>query len=133
MNEESARKWILKALEDLKIAGQGLSFPEEEMATGPICFHCQQAVEKLLKAYLIFNGVDFGKTHDLEYLLYLASEKDYTFKDLNIGNLTEYAVKIRYPDEFYIPTVDEAKEAYYIAIYVKEFIFRKINIEHFGI
>ena len=31
-------------------------------------FHCQQAVEKLLKGFLVHASVDFTKTHDLERL-----------------------------------------------------------------
>jgi len=29
------------------------------------CFHCQQAVENLLKALLVFAGVPFPRTHDV--------------------------------------------------------------------
>jgi len=44
---------------------------EEEIVTDAVCFHCQQAVEKLLKAYLISKNVEFGRIHDLETLLKL--------------------------------------------------------------
>ena len=44
-----------------------------------------------------------------------------------IGNLTFYAVDIRYPDEFYIPCFEEAEECYQTARKVKEFIERKLN------
>jgi len=30
-----------------------------------VCFHCQQAVEKVLKAYLVEGGVKFKRVHDL--------------------------------------------------------------------
>ena len=33
-----------------------------------ICFHAQQAVEKILKAALLFQGVDLTRTHDLAAL-----------------------------------------------------------------
>jgi len=128
MIDEYVKKWIIKALEDFKIAKHELSFPEEETSTGPVCFHCQQVVEKLLKAYLVLKGVDFGRTHDLEVLLKLCSEQDSEFMNLDIGHLTDYAVEVRYPEEFYIPSVEEAKECFEIASNIKDFIFKKLKI-----
>jgi len=46
-----------------------------------------------------------------------------------VGNLTDYAVEVRYADEFYIPTLEEAKRAFEIAKKAKEFIFRKMKIK----
>jgi len=125
---EDVKRWLIKALEDLRIAKHELSFPEEEIATGPLCFHCQQAVEKLLKAFLVSRGIDFGRTHNLEYLLNLCINQDPEFAQLNVGNLTSYAVGIRYVDDFYIPSIDEAREAFDIALKIKNFIFYKLDI-----
>lgn len=123
---EYIEKWILKALEDLKLISHELSFPPEEVVTGAVCFHSQQAVEKLLKAYLILENIDFGKTHDLKYLLNLCIKQDKDFKKVKVGDLTFYAVEVRYPDEFYIPTIEEAKECSEIAAKIKEFVFFKL-------
>jgi HEPN domain-containing protein len=38
---------------------------------------------------------------------------------LNAHKLTRYAVQVRYPDDFYIPTIEDAKEAIRIAQKVK--------------
>ncbi|MCM8809702.1 MAG: HEPN domain-containing protein [Candidatus Omnitrophica bacterium] len=91
-----------------------LSMPEEEIVTDTLCFHCQQTVEKFLKAFLINAGIDFGKTHSIEYLIKLCSCVDKEFENLyeKVKGLTDYAVEVRYPDEFYIPTLEEAKEAF---------------------
>ena len=48
--------------------------PDPEMDDRPVGFHAQQAIEKALKVALILEGVDFPKTHDLEYLIGLASK-----------------------------------------------------------
>ena len=84
--------------------------------------------EKLLKAYLVSRDIDFQKTHDLEFLLELCSRKDRDFKNLDIGNLNFYAAEVRYPDDFYIPTIKEANDCFVIAKNVKHFIFQKLNI-----
>jgi len=39
------------------------------------------------------------------------------------------AVEIRYPEEFYIPTFQEARECFEIASNVKDFILKKFGIK----
>lgn len=128
MIDDYIKKWIIKALEDFKVAKHELDLDEGEIATGAVCFHCQQCVEKLLKAYLISKNADFGKIHDLKLLLKFCTEQDPKFDDISVGNLTFYAVEVRYPDEYYIPSVDEAKECFDILSKIKNFVFKKLNI-----
>lgn len=59
--------WIDKAEKDLLSAKHELSFPDAVRET--VCFHCQQAVEKYLKAYLVFLGISFTKTHEIGELI----------------------------------------------------------------
>lgn len=80
-----------------------------------------------MKAYLIFNGADFGKTHNLEYLLEMCSKFDKEFHKIDAGNLSFYAVEVRYPDNFYIPTFKEAVTSVKIARQVKKFILKKLH------
>ena len=40
-----------------------------------LCFQLQQAVEKSLKALLIYRGIEFDYTHDIGMLLNLIEEK----------------------------------------------------------
>jgi hypothetical protein len=58
-------------------------------------FHCQQAVEKLLKAWLSLGGIAFPRTHDLRLLLQLVEDIDpqaaTQFQDLE--DLTDYGVR----------------------------------------
>ncbi len=126
MIDDYIKKWVVKALNDFKIAEHELNQPTEEMVTDAVCFHCQQGVEKLLKAYLASKNVDFGKTHNLEFLLELSLKQDPDFKNLKVGNLSFYAVEIRYPDEFYMPSVAEARECFNIASKAKDFLLKKI-------
>jgi HEPN domain-containing protein len=46
-----------------------------------ICFHCQQAVEKYIKAFLSANGIQFRKIHDLSSLTELCLPVDSSFRD----------------------------------------------------
>ena len=94
------QRWVIKAKNDFKIAEHELGQTDNEIVTDAICFHCQQSIEKLLKAYLASKNIDFGKTHNLEFLLELCRKQDADFENLNVGNLSFYAVEVRYPDEF---------------------------------
>ncbi len=49
MTLEKVRKWIKKAENDIKVAKDELN--TENPVTDAICFHAQQAVEKLLKTF----------------------------------------------------------------------------------
>ncbi|MEM3489235.1 MAG: HEPN domain-containing protein [Nitrososphaerota archaeon] len=131
MINEEVRKWLIKAMNDYKTAEKLINLPEEEVITDTLCFPCQQAVEKLLKAFLINAGVDFGRVHSLEYLIKLCSNLDDEFEGLYeiTANLTDSVVEVRYPDEFYIPTINEAQEAFESARRVKDFIFEKLKIK----
>ena len=64
-----------------------------------IGFHCQQAVEKHPKAFLIANDRIPDKTHDSLFLLRECSVYDQSFRDLApaCASLSEYDVRTRYP------------------------------------
>ncbi len=49
--------WMIHALSDLKLAQLGKE--NEDVLHEQICFHTQQAVEKALKAVLLFCKIDF--------------------------------------------------------------------------
>ena len=66
---------------------------------GAVCFHCQQAVEKYLKALLQDLGLPIPYIHDLVDLLAILLAKDPSLKSFQDGlaALTHFAVDIRYP------------------------------------
>jgi len=128
MIDEYLQKWLIKANNDLKVAENEIELSPEDMVTDAICFHSQQAVEKYLKSYLVFQNINFDKTHNLEYLLETCIEKDSDFSQVDVGDLSFYAVEARYPDDFYIPTEKEARESLEKARKVKDFVFKKMTI-----
>jgi HEPN domain-containing protein len=60
-----ANQWVVKAQEDLTVARLLLSGKESDAVLGTVVYHCQQSVEKVLKAYLTSRNLRFQKTHDL--------------------------------------------------------------------
>jgi len=107
-NLEHKEILLAKAKEDLKAAGDLAR--SKEFSEEIVLFHCQQAAEKALKAYLDSKGTIYPKIHDLEALLSLCIEKDPAFADIQfITSLTPYAIEIRY-DEFIELPKDEVLE-----------------------
>jgi HEPN domain-containing protein len=119
--------WIAKANRYLGTAAT--IFEHKPEYTDIVCYHCQQAVEKYLKAYLTCLSIDFRRSHDLTYLLDLLSEQE-SFSDEFYDYAQElegYAVEVRYPGGLDMPTSREARESIDIARKFKVFIEDKIN------
>jgi HEPN domain-containing protein len=70
-------------------------------------FHCQQAIEKFIKAYLVRHQIEFPKTHNLGQLLTLASQAESILQEelSSCEWLTPFGVEFRYPGEY--PEVDQ--------------------------
>lgn len=103
--------WLQKAANDLRGAEIDLA------ATPPLLedavFHCQQAAEKALKAFLTFHNQPFRKTHNLEEIGEACLAIDPTLESAvdEAVPLTEYAWVYRYPGPTAAPTLEEAEEA----------------------
>ena len=128
MNEETKnyiRQWIAKAGDDLIVIDKLTQF--EIVATSAVCFHCQQVVEKYLKAFLIAQGVEIRKTHNIEFLLAECEEFDPEFSSIDPKDLNDFGVDIRYPGDIYSPTDKETLAHKQIALEVKELVERKLE------
>lgn len=94
------RGWIAKAESDLMTA--------EFMARGPgpydtACFHCQQVVERYLKAVLSHHSTPFPFVHDIRVLARLVVSVDarLDLTQSDVTDLTKYAVELRYDNDFW--------------------------------
>ena len=122
--EEIKRKvvaeWLRKADSDLGLAehllSEGMAFPNA------ITFHCQQAAEKYLKAFLTWHQIGFPKTHDLEEILDLAETADKGLADSlrDVIVLTPYGVESRYPGDRHDAVPEEIREAVEMARKVRD-------------
>lgn len=93
------RAWLLKARRDLGAARSLASHRQPYLDVA--VFHCQQAAEKALKAYLTHRDIRFGKTHDLTILVQQALVVDDAFASCfeSAELLTPYAIAFRYPGD----------------------------------
>ena len=129
---ETARLWFMKAENDLKIGRDEVM--SDNPATDAICFHMQQCVEKYLKGYLVFYGKEIERTHNISRILRECNDLDASFSEIDthaVYHLTLYATELRYPDDFYMPPLDETHEAIRQAETVRDFIFKKLLVAGF--
>jgi len=91
------KAWLTKALHDLTAARTVAASAEPLFDVG--AFHCQQAAEKAVKAYLVFRDRPFPKTHDVAELIDRAGDYEAGFSQWRdtAGRLTQYATDARYP------------------------------------
>lgn len=126
--EEYLNNWIYRAREDISVM-ENLAKAGIEYYTSTICFHAQQAVEKYLKSFLIFHDTDFPRTHDVDFLLIECQKIDSNNFQFDFKSLTEFGVSVRYPDDFYVPGVNETKEYLDIAQEVAKTVEKLIKFK----
>ncbi len=97
--QKLVKEWFQKAESDIRLAEYLLA--ENAPFWEAVAFHCQQSVEKYMKAYLVYHQIEFPKTHDLEKLLELMARADTKFSTqlLFANTLTPFGVLVRYPDD----------------------------------
>jgi HEPN domain-containing protein len=124
MSANEALRWIEYAETDVHAAyallASGEFFPRQ------ICFLSQQAAEKAIKAILVFEEVDFPKSHDIDRLRDLIPDRwkvKQTFPDL--ADLTVWAVESRYPGAYPDVMENEARETLLLA----EAVFDAVKAE----
>lgn len=122
--KEYIEAWLLKAEHDIISAQRLLEI--EPVILDNACFHCQQAIEKALKAFLFYHGKDIERTHDVIFLLDVCSCFDPIFSEVDPLNINAYAVHGRYPDASLMPEPGEAKEFYTLALQVNNLVRERI-------
>lgn len=91
-------KWLDKALSDLQSARILLTWGGDALA---VAFHCQQAIEKALKGYLLFRTGRHFDGHNLTFLCRQAVMCDDRFVDYldESAALNNYYIETRYPTD----------------------------------
>ena len=97
--KDLVHEWMQKARQDLdsaKFLSDMRPLPKEIIG-----FHCQQAVEKCLKAFLVLHDIEPPRSHDLLYLKTKCQsmERLPEIDDTILSRLNPYAAQHRYPGE----------------------------------
>ncbi|NMB95209.1 MAG: HEPN domain-containing protein [Clostridiaceae bacterium] len=108
-------EWLEKAGRDLKSAKV---LKQNDCGNDVVAFHCQQAIEKSLKGYLLKQTGQVFEGHSLIYLCKESARYNSEFKRMikDCAFVNQYYIETRYPSD--IPLVvsdDEADECISIA------------------
>jgi HEPN domain-containing protein len=127
--KNNIHQWLTVAENDFQ--AYSILASESTPPTIAVVFHCQQYVEKLLKAVLTLNGEEITKTHDIRNLILAAMQYVPDLKSVvdEASELTIYGVETRYPGAIAI-SQDEMKEAVEIATKTGKLIKNYLD-EHF--
>ena len=107
--EHNAHEWMRFARMDCEVANHAF----HTMRPKPleiICYHCQQAVEKALKAYLVAQYEEPPRTHDLNLLWGLCKNHDERFEAIlqPCSGLNRYGIQPKYPHDLQLTEGDTA-------------------------
>lgn len=112
------KEWFKFAQTDFDCAEYLYKAPLHPRPLNVICYHCQQAAEKAIKALIVYFGSQGGmpKVHDLSFLLNQVKNMIQTQKGIEITHdfmvmadgLSKYGIAPRYPNEI---DVDEPQTA----------------------
>jgi len=113
----SARQWqeVLRWLHRVDQDLDAIDALLRASLVDPAALHCQQAAEKLAKAFIVAMGALPSKTHDIDELADVAVEHDPEFAGRlrQLGSLTRWYVWVRYPAGGETgPTSEDVAEAY---------------------
>ncbi|MGC9523576.1 MAG: HEPN domain-containing protein [Anaerolineae bacterium] len=113
MTEPAYEKWLRRARSNLAIAKTG---QREDVMFEDLCFEAQQAAEKALKALLLCVSGDYPRTH--AFTLLLAQLQEHLTVPASVHDvveLSDYAVQVRYPGDYYPVSNEEYESALAIA------------------
>ena len=120
---EITKQWLMYINDDLITAKELL---DNDLLTGIVSFHCQQAIEKSFKAVLQERGHRIPKIHSLIKLYSLVEpfiQLDISLDMLKL--LDSIYISSRYPSEFGLlpegkPSMEDAKEFYEFTLNIYE-------------
>lgn len=122
-------EWMENASEDIYVADILL---DNEKCRNSCAFHCQQAIEKALKAYLLLLSGKLMDGHNLTWLCRQALKYDGQFEEYfdESSSLNRYYIETRYPADIPLKlTKDEINRIFNMAKDMYDFIETQVDEE----
>jgi len=125
MTHDEATGWLQRAESNLAIARMGKA---EGVFLEDLCFEAQQAAEKALKALLIRLTGEYPRVHAFGLLIQRLERCTRVPAYVReVVELTDYAVQMRYPGEYYPVTEEEYARAIELADRVVSWVRRELD------
>jgi len=129
--KKQVEDWVLLADKDLQAAE--IIINDEYPLTNIVAFHCQQAIEKYLKAFIIEKDGPLMRTHDLIKLNAIINEiKNLSIDEKKLIVINEVYMDSRYPGDLGLmpdgmPTNEQAKGFIEYVNEIKIIIFNELK------
>jgi len=123
VDSTKCNEWFVMAQKDIK--GAKILF-ENDADNEIVCFHCQQAVDKYLKGYLIYITGELQEGHSLVKLCKKIMKYDKTFGEFlkDMAFINTFYIETRYPAaDPLIVTKEDTEECFKIT----QNVISKIN------
>ncbi len=109
--KQTTKEWLIAAEDDILSAKKLI---DEERLTNIVAFHCQQCLEKTLKAIIEEKNIPSIKSHDLLRLINITNIQLDENSTLLLSTINEVYIDARYPAEIGLmpngkPTKTEAQ------------------------
>jgi HEPN domain-containing protein len=126
MVKKEIEEWLSKANKDLE---EAKFLFEQNRPLEDSAYFIHQAIEKYLKAFLIFNGWELEKIHDLVKLTKDAAKFDKSFEKFIpvMEEITDFYIESRYPVGYEVEyTKEEIEKSIKDAEAIKSLVMEKI-------
>lgn len=123
------REWLARADIDYRTALRLLN--DSDPIRESIAFHCQQAAEKYLKAFLVRQSIEVPKTHSIVRLLDLVHQVNAGLAQrlADAEYLSPFGVDIRYPGDFPKLLPGQEAEAFQLATKLRQAILPLLDVK----
>ena len=120
------KDWIIVADKDI-ISVRELM--KNSQLVSAAAFHCQQAIEKYFKAYLLEHDWELQKTHDLMKLYSeIKKIKDLQIDEDTLMEIDKVYMDTRYPDDYVEPSEKEIERFYNFAKDIASQIKKELGV-----
>ena len=127
MTMKEFEDWLQRAESNLEIARRARG---EKVLLEDLCFEAQQAAEKALKALLIHLSGDYPMVHAFTLILERLEQHVAVPEPIReVVELSDYAVQMRYPGDYYPVSEDEYERALELAARVLQWVRSQIGQE----
>lgn len=122
-------EWLKSAQQDIHVASVLVN---DAHGRNACAFHCQQAIEKALKAYMLLSSGRLLDGHNLTWLCRQAMKYDDEFEQWfdESASLNRYYIETRYPADIPLQlSHDDIKRVYKMAKNMYDFIGQQVDEE----
>jgi HEPN domain-containing protein len=129
--KKQTEAWVGFAEKDMLTVSEIIKNPN---LTNVVTFHCQQAIEKYFKAFILENDKPLMKIHNLLALYGIIKENiNFELDEDLLSTVNDIYLESRYPgeigllDDGSMPTVEQAAQFFAFAKEIEEKIKKELN------